>query len=154
MSRFSVLTIYAPMIYTAYTAPCVMFWFGQIQYAGNGRGLGPGKREFFGYCEMASIGEWMPSLLPPPPPPRLPTFPPLHHPELIRNQQQTVRRFGTKFWNNILCINAHVRYNLNVHSAVSIKNLCPSNLKVILHLFFHCPVSDRYRKKIVPRNKC
>ncbi len=87
----------------------------------------------------------------PPPPPTPPPSPP-PHPELIRNQQQTVRcikgRSGTKFWNNTLGINAHVRHNLNVHSAVSIKNLCPLILKVILHLFFHCTVSDRYRKKI------
>jgi hypothetical protein len=44
--------IYAPMIYTA---PCVMLlmWAASITRA-SGRGLGPGNREFFGSCEMAS----------------------------------------------------------------------------------------------------
>jgi hypothetical protein len=48
----SILTIYSPMIYTA---PCIMFWMRAYPLArGSGRGLGPGIREFFGSCEMAS----------------------------------------------------------------------------------------------------
>jgi hypothetical protein len=49
-----VLTIYAPMIYTA---PCIKFWMrayplhGEV---GGGRGLGPGILEFFGPCEMGT----------------------------------------------------------------------------------------------------
>jgi hypothetical protein len=50
----------------------------------SGRGLGPGNREFFGPCEMASSRLSPLASSPPTPPP-----PP--HPELIRNQQQTVR---------------------------------------------------------------
>jgi hypothetical protein len=46
------VTIYAPMIYTA---PCIMFWDACIAIKrASERGLGPGIREFFGPCEMAS----------------------------------------------------------------------------------------------------
>ncbi len=63
---------------------------------GSGRGLGPWIREFFG----ASVTLLHPSSSPPPPfvfspsnsvPSRLPHRLPPPHPELIRNQQQTVR---------------------------------------------------------------
>ncbi len=41
-----ILTIYAPVIYTA---PCIMFWMGAYTLrGGSGRGLGPGIPEFFG----------------------------------------------------------------------------------------------------------
>ncbi len=133
-----------------YTAPCVMFWFGQIQYVGKWEGVGPWKWRVFwglwngiepiGECHCFSPPLWLPTF-PPPSPSR--TFV-----KSTANCKVHKGTSGTKFWNNTLGINAHVRYNLNVHSAVTIKNLCPSNLKVILHLFFHCPVPDRYRKKI------
>jgi hypothetical protein len=48
----SKITIYAPMIYRA---PCIMFWVRAYPLLGQvGGGLGPGIREFFGSCEMAS----------------------------------------------------------------------------------------------------
>jgi hypothetical protein len=45
------LTIYAPMIYTALS---IMFRMRISITRARGRGLGPGIREFFGPCEMAS----------------------------------------------------------------------------------------------------
>ncbi len=50
--NIQISTIYAPM---TYTAPCVMLLMraASITWA-SGRGLGPGYREFFGPCEMAS----------------------------------------------------------------------------------------------------
>ncbi len=44
------ITIYAPMIYTA---QCIMFWM-RVFTRGSGRRLGPGILEFFGPSEMAS----------------------------------------------------------------------------------------------------
>jgi hypothetical protein len=46
-----ILTIYAPQIYTA---PSVMFLMRAEGTRASGMGLGPGNREFFGPCEMAS----------------------------------------------------------------------------------------------------
>jgi hypothetical protein len=49
-----IITIYAPMMYTA---PCCMHNVLDACISitrGSGRGLGPGIREFFGPCEMAS----------------------------------------------------------------------------------------------------
>ncbi len=44
------ITIYAPMIFTA---PCIMFWMRAYPFTrGSGRGLGPGIREFFGPYKM------------------------------------------------------------------------------------------------------
>jgi hypothetical protein len=42
-----IITIYAPVIYTA---PCIMFWMGAYTLPtwGSGRGLGPGIPEFLG----------------------------------------------------------------------------------------------------------
>ncbi len=46
------IAIYAPMIYTT---PCIMFWMHAYSLRGQvGEGWGPGNREFFGPCEMAS----------------------------------------------------------------------------------------------------
>jgi hypothetical protein len=46
------IAIYAPM---TCTAPCVMLLMREasIEWE-SGRGLGPGNRDFFGLCEMAS----------------------------------------------------------------------------------------------------
>ncbi len=46
-----VLTIYAPMIYTA---PCVMFLMRAADQGQEGWGLVPGNQENFGPCKMAS----------------------------------------------------------------------------------------------------
>jgi hypothetical protein len=50
--REAVLAIYAPMIYTAL---CVMLLMrATSNMRTSGRGLGPGNRDFFGPCLMAS----------------------------------------------------------------------------------------------------
>jgi hypothetical protein len=48
-----ILAIYGPMIYTA---PYLMLRETSITRA-SGRGLGPGNQDFFGPCEIASLGE-------------------------------------------------------------------------------------------------
>ena len=51
MYVWTLLTIYAPMIYTA---PCIMFWMRAYPLQGKWEGVGPGIPEFFGLCEMGT----------------------------------------------------------------------------------------------------